>query len=79
MHHVSFSRLARRVAAGGLGVALALALLLPGATPTFAAPTDSPCPQPVTLQCVITFGNARIDQRTTACERARKTPASPPR
>lgn len=57
-------RLARALTAGGLGAAMAVALLLPGTT-TLAAPQDDPCPQPVTLQCAISFGNTQIDKRTT--------------
>lgn len=56
---------ARRIGAAGLGIALAATLMLPGtslAAPRLA-PQDSPCPQPVTVQCVITFGNGEIAKR----------------
>jgi hypothetical protein len=59
-------RAARWLAAGGLGAAMAVALLVPAATTTLAAPQDNPCPQPVTLSCAINFGNTQIDNRTTS-------------
>lgn len=62
--HQAPRRLSRALAAGGLGAAMAVALLLPGTT-TLAAPQDDPCPQPVTLQCAVNFGNTQIDKRTT--------------
>lgn len=55
---------ARQLVGAGIGAALAIALFLPGRT--LAAPQDAPCPQPVTLQCAINFGNAAIDKRITS-------------
>src|SRR5579863_2461329 len=61
-------RLARRCAAAGLGVALAATFMLPSASLAAPrlAPQDSPCPEPVTVQCVITFGNGEIAKRNTS-------------
>lgn len=67
IHRVPWG-IARRCGAVGLGVALAATFLAPGvslAAPRLA-PQDSPCPQPVTVQCVITFGNGEIAKRNTA-------------